>query len=151
MIRSTFFGFGTALSGMRISQKSLDVSGNNITNMNTVGYTRQRLDLYSVAASDGNNKYASQNNFQIGQGVGIIEVQQVRDPFLDVRYRRESSYIGESDAKLAVMDEISAIFDETLDDKIQDAIANLKSELQTFAEKPESAELERVVKTCLSI
>lgn len=147
MIRSTFFGFGTALSGMRVSQKSLDVSGNNITNMNTEGYTRQRLDVYSVAASDGKNKFASQNNFQIGQGTGIIQVQQIRDPFLDVRYRRESSYIGESDARLAVMEEISAIFDETLDDKIQDALATFKSELQTFAEKPESAELEQVVKT----
>lgn len=147
MIRSTFFGFGTALSGMRTSQKSLDVAGNNITNMNTVGYTRQRLDVYSIAASDGKNKFASQNSFQIGQGVGIIEVQQVRDPFLDVRFRREFSYVGDADKKLEVLEEVSSIFDETLDDKIQDAIARLKSELQTFAEKPESGELEQVVKT----
>ena len=42
MIRSTFAGFTTAQLGMAASQRALDVVGQNITNINTPGYTRQR-------------------------------------------------------------------------------------------------------------
>ena len=44
MIRSTFAGFTTAQLGMAASQRSLDVAGQNIANINTIGYTKQRLD-----------------------------------------------------------------------------------------------------------
>ena len=45
MIRSTFAGFTTAQLGMSASQAALNVIGQNISNVNTKGFTRQRVDL----------------------------------------------------------------------------------------------------------
>ena len=42
MIRSTFGGFNTSLLGLMASQKAIDVTGQNLSNINTQGYTRQR-------------------------------------------------------------------------------------------------------------
>ena len=44
----TFGSFGTVRLGIYAAQKGLDVTGNNITNINTEGYTRQRLNQVSL-------------------------------------------------------------------------------------------------------
>ena len=49
MTRSTFAGFTTATLALAASQRALDVTGQNISNINTSGYTRQRLDLASIS------------------------------------------------------------------------------------------------------
>ena len=49
-MNGTFGAFGVARLGIYAAQSGLDVTGNNITNINTAGYTRQRLDLVSVLA-----------------------------------------------------------------------------------------------------
>lgn len=41
MVRATFAGFSTALSALQANQKRLDIVGQNLSNMNTAGYTRQ--------------------------------------------------------------------------------------------------------------
>ena len=48
----TFGSFTAARLGIYASQSALNVTGNNISNINTKGYTRQRLDLVSLH-SDG--------------------------------------------------------------------------------------------------
>ena len=45
---STFGSLTTVKLGIYAAQKGLDVTGNNITNINTNGYTRQRLDQVSL-------------------------------------------------------------------------------------------------------
>lgn len=45
MIRSTFAGFTTAQLAMSASQRALDVTGQNIANINTRGYSKQRLEI----------------------------------------------------------------------------------------------------------
>ena len=47
----TFGSFGTVRLGIYAAQKGLDVTGNNITNINTEGYTRQRLNQVSLIPS----------------------------------------------------------------------------------------------------
>ena len=44
MVRATFSGFNTALSALQANQKRLDITGQNLSNMNTAGYTRQQLE-----------------------------------------------------------------------------------------------------------
>ena len=44
----TFGSFTAARLGIYASQASLNVTGNNIANINTKGYTRQRMDLVST-------------------------------------------------------------------------------------------------------
>lgn len=45
MVRATFSGFNTALSALQANQKRLDITGQNLSNMNTAGYTRQQLEV----------------------------------------------------------------------------------------------------------
>ena len=45
MVRATFSGFNTALSALQANQKRLDITGQNLSNMNTAGYTRQHPAL----------------------------------------------------------------------------------------------------------
>ena len=49
---STFGSFSTVKLGIYAAQKGLDVTGNNITNINTTGYTRQRLDQVSLMTEE---------------------------------------------------------------------------------------------------
>ncbi len=89
----TFGSFTAARLGIYASQASLNLTGNNIANINTKGYTRQRLDLVSLH-SDGNIRYANSYNLDIGYGVLAEGTSQLRDPFMDIRYRNEQSSVG---------------------------------------------------------
>ncbi|MCL1983141.1 MAG: flagellar basal body protein, partial [Clostridiales bacterium] len=91
MLRSTFYGFNIAFSGLMTAQKALDLTGNNISNVDTPGYTRQRLDLNSIPSANYQDRYAPYNNVAIGRGVNVTRVAQLRDPFLDARFRREAA------------------------------------------------------------
>ena len=53
MIRSSFAGFTTAQLGMSAANSALNVVGQNISNINVTGYTRQRVDLDSFNVTTG--------------------------------------------------------------------------------------------------
>ena len=84
---STFGSFTTVRLGIYAAQKGLDVTGNNITNINTPGYTRQRLNQVSLVSSV-NDRYSSSYSTRIGQGAVVNNVTQLRDPGLDISYRK---------------------------------------------------------------
>ena len=111
---STFSGFTMARLGIMAASKALEVTGNNISNINTPGYTRQALD---------------QRALYIGG------VSQLRDPYLDIRYRNEAANVGFYDAKGSVLESLSLIFDEVgkgTDDNgvIEAQISDLLEQLQ---------------------
>lgn len=110
-MNGTFGAFGVARLGIYAAQSGLDVTGNNITNINTAGYTRQRLDLVSLSSS-ASDKYASIYNVRIGQGVLTAGVVQLRDPGLDLQYRNASANVGSASQKLTGLDDIASILDE---------------------------------------
>lgn len=110
-MNGTFGAFGVARLGIYAAQSGLDVTGNNITNINTAGYTRQRLDLVSLSSS-ASDKYASIYNVRIGQGVLTAGVVQLRDPGLDLQYRNASANVGSAGQKLTGLNDIASILDE---------------------------------------
>lgn len=110
-MNGTFGAFGVARLGIYAAQSGLDVTGNNITNINTEGYTRQRLDLVSLSCS-ASDKYASRYNIRIGQGVLTAGVVQLRDAGLDLQYRGASANVGSASQKLAGLNDIASILDE---------------------------------------
>ena len=56
-LRPTFMGFETMRKSLSASQKALDLTGNNISNVTTLGYSRQRLDLVSITTPGGGLRY----------------------------------------------------------------------------------------------
>lgn len=108
---STFGSFTTARLGIYAAQKGLDVTGNNITNINTPGYTRQRLDQVSLVTT-ASDKYFSQYNTRVGQGVLTTGVSQLRDPGLDLLYRDAQANVGSYGEMLDRLNGIANILDE---------------------------------------
>ena len=107
---STFSGFTMARLGIMASQKALEVTGNNISNINTPGYTRQALDQRALYIG-GADRYASQFDVRVGAGTLTTGVSQLRDPYLDIRFRNENANVGFYSSKVNVLDQLSSIFD----------------------------------------
>ena len=108
---STFGTITTVRLGIYAAQKGLDVTGNNITNINTNGYTRQRLDQISLVVS-ASDKYGSQYKARVGQGPVLNGITQLRDPGMDISYRKANSDVGSADQMLAGLEDLAGILDE---------------------------------------
>jgi len=131
MIRSTFGGFTTAQLAMAASQRALDVTGQNIANINTEGYTRQRLDIASLNTRSG-NVYNGMKDIHVGYGVEMTGVSQLRDPFLDAQYRSQISKLGTTDGQAAGLEKLADIFDETTTEGIRNALVQITSAIDTY-------------------
>ena len=134
---STFGSFNTVRLGIYAAQKGLDVTGNNITNINTTGYTRQRLDQVSLMSS-ATDRYHSTYKVRIGQGAVITSVSQIRDPSLDISFRKASSDLSETDQWLAGLEDLATILDEVgKGDGVQDdgVILNQLNDLRDLINK----------------
>lgn len=125
----TFGAFTQARLAIYASQAGLSVTGNNISNINTDGYTRQKLDQTSFYAG-GTDRYYSTYDIRIGNGTLVNGVSQLRDPFLDIRYRTEMANVGAMDTKLAVLQDIQAILDEVGDG--DDGFGIISAQLEDF-------------------
>ncbi|MFV0515934.1 MAG: FlgK family flagellar hook-associated protein [Aminipila sp.] len=146
MLRSTFYSFTTALRGMNVAQKQLDITGQNISNVGKTGYTRQRADIYSAVASGFGDRYGTKSSTMVGQGVVIGSISQCRDPFLDVRFRREAANLGEEGTKLDTMEDLSMIFDEIEKSGLMSSFSDFVSKLQSLAANAESPEFDSIVR-----
>ena len=94
MSRPTFLGFEAAKSGVFASQKALDIVGNNLTNMNTEGYTRQRVDQTSQSVAGNFQRYKPDAVALAGMGTKVNGVAQLRDERTDQAYRNENANSG---------------------------------------------------------
>ena len=108
---STFGSFTTVRLGIYSAQKGLDVTGNNITNINTEGYTRQRLNQTSLIVS-ASDRYSSSYNARVGQGAVVVGITQLRDPGLDISYRKAMADVGSANTKLTGLNSLATILDE---------------------------------------
>ena len=107
----TFDTFTTARLGIYAAQKGLSVTGNNIANINTGGYTRQRLDQVSLKTG-ANDMYRSMFDNHVGSGTLVTGISQIRDPYLDIRFRNTNADVGYYDEKLSGLQNVASILDE---------------------------------------
>ena len=107
----TFDAFTSARLGIYAAQHGLRVTGNNISNINTLGYTRQRLEQNSFKAG-AYDVYRSQLDNHVGSGALVTGINQIRDPYLDVRYRNTNAATGYHETLLNRYTELADILDE---------------------------------------
>ena len=150
MIRSTFAGFTTAQLGMSASQRALDVTGQNIANINTPGYTRQRLDIASLNTQRG-DFYNTSSNIKVGFGVEMTRISQLRDPFLDSQYRSQISKLGTTDAHAAGFEQLATIFDESTMLGVRNAFISLSSSLNTLSKEAGNKENDTAVRSNMQV
>ncbi len=79
------------ISGLKVHQTALAVTGNNITNVNTEGYSRQEVDVVS-------NTPQFLGGIWVGSGARIDDVQRVYDEFLVDQLRVDTSNFSELDS-----------------------------------------------------
>lgn len=128
----TFGSFTQARLAIYAAHKGLSVTGNNIANVNTTGYTRQRLEQSSFGAS-GADRYYSSFDSRVGNGVLCTGLTQLRDPYLDIRYRGEMANVGSMDTKLGGLENIQAVLDEV--GKGDDAFGIIEAQLSDMVAK----------------
>ena len=107
----TFGSFTQARLAIYAAQTGITVTGNNISNINTPGYTRQRLNQVSLYAS-GADRYYAEGDVRVGQGALVKNLSQIRSPYLDIRYRTLNAQMGYADGRLEILGEIKQILDE---------------------------------------
>lgn len=142
---STFQGLEIAKTGLFASQQALNLTGHNISNANTPGYTRQVIDLSAIAPPTTYGM-ADQWGKAIGGGVNVDGYRQIRDQFLDQQYRRENTTLGEWETKSDTLSAIEGILNEPSDTGITTVLDNFFNSLQDLSKNPESLEVRAEVR-----
>jgi len=106
---STFMGLEIGRKGVQAHQRALTTVGHNLDNVNTPGYSRQRVEMsaYEPIFLPGLNR--AQTPGQIGQGVSIERVERIRDELLDRRIVAQASgegYWGVRDRYIREMEQM---------------------------------------------
>lgn len=126
----------TGVSGLRVSQTSLNTTSHNIANIDTKGYVRQQMLLTNGAINNIGTTHIS--TLQVGLGSDVQSIRQVRDVFLDKSYRlefgRQEFYQVQADAAT----EIETILGEFGDTTFATSLADLWSAITDVAEEPDS-------------
>ena len=148
---STFGSFTQARLGIYASQTGMSVTGNNISNINTEGYTRQKLQQTSFYAG-GSDRYYSTYDIRVGNGVLATSVSQMRDPYLDIRYRSEMASVGANNAKLAGLQQVQNVLDEVGDGEdgfgiLSNHFSDLLSKLHQLSDQTGLAEYDIQVRS----
>ena len=104
---STFFGLTIAYSGLNTSQAQINTTANNISNVNTNGYSRQ---VVNTVASSALRVYQSYGT--TGTGVEAQSVTQRRDLYYDEKYWNNQSALGYFEKKQYYMKQIEDYYNE---------------------------------------
>ncbi len=152
MVTSTFSGFSMGQLALMASQTAIDITGQNISNINTPGYTRQTLDLVSITPN-GLSHAASHNENKVGQGVMMTGVSQIRDPYLDMQYRNQIVKVGTADATDQVLKSIGDIFDESVTEGIRVGLNEVVTQLKNIANSANAGDesLDTLVRTSFEV
>src|SRR5919109_5048751 len=108
MAISTFTGIQTSLRGLLAQQRALDVTSHNIANASTPGYSRQEATLVTSDALH----ISGLNGGMLGTGVDVQSYKRVRDQFLDLQYRGQSTSLGEQAARSDALSQVELSFAE---------------------------------------
>ncbi len=129
-------GFDIAKRGIMTAQKGLDISGQNLVNWDSDGYTRQRLEQVAVAPNVSATRYSYNRAGLAGQGVEINGISQTRDKFLDKRFREENAETGYYDKVNNLLGDIESTIDELKvngDSGIRYSLKEMMDSLSTFS------------------
>ncbi len=118
-----------AKGALLANQKSVTVTSHNIANINTPGYTRQRMIL------EANPPYFA-NRLKIGMGVKAESVVQFIDPFINRSIHHKTSLLKEHEAKASVLSQMEVIFNETRDQGLVRALNEFWNAWQDVANSP---------------
>ncbi|SHN64576.1 flagellar hook-associated protein 1 FlgK [Geodermatophilus obscurus] len=107
---STFGGLNTARTALWASQRGLDVTGQNIANINTDGYSRQRVELRAMGGTAVPAIHSVSS--PVGNGVDASQVNRIRDVFLERRGQVETARTAQLTVGNEALAQVEAAFRE---------------------------------------
>jgi flagellar hook-associated protein 1 FlgK len=118
---SLFSILNTSRLGLYANQARLQVVGNNIANVNTEGYSRQRGHLSSIAEG----------------GVSVDRIERMRDQFLAVQFRNSRTSLGSSNALSLNLQQVESVLGDGTDNGLTRTIQYFFNSLQDFSAMPD--------------
>ncbi len=125
---STFFGLNIGTTGLYTYQAALNTTAHNVTNAETIGYTRQILQQKAGVPIKVNNSYG-----MVGSGVDATAIVQTRNDYYDLKYRKSNNLFGTYSAKQYAMTEIENYFNEVTVDGFTTSFNQLFTSMQQLS------------------
>lgn len=135
----------TAKSGMNVSQVAIQTTSHNISNINTPGYSRQRVNQSASSPYSMPGKNSNFGAGQIGTGAQIDDVTRIRNSFYDYQYRSESHQYGNTSVKYEYFKNIEGIFNEPSDTAISSSLNSFFNSWSELSKDPQSYGVKSVV------
>src|SRR5699024_4136410 len=145
---STFQGLEMSKRALYAQQGALYTTGHNISNVNTDGYSRQRVDFNTTPSFPKAAKMMPGGAGQKGTGVEIGVIERIRNKFLDTQYRTENSNMGYWSTRQNALSRMESLMNEQSKDGIQATMDNLLICPQELSNEPEDNCSLLVVREC---
>jgi len=134
---STFSGINAAQSALQAARAGIDVAGQNMNNLTTEGYTRQRVTLASVAPTGRIGMLASPT-FSAGQGVAVTGIARLANEMLDQKVRSTAASAGFSYVRASALSGLEKSLNEPSTTGISAQLTDFWSSWQTLSNSPNS-------------
>jgi flagellar hook-associated protein 1 FlgK len=125
------------LTGIHASQAALDTTGHNITNANTPGYSRQRVE-------QSTNTPRLDSGHIIGQGVKVDEISRIYDQFINDQILRDTSSFYGYKTHLDSITSVDKLISQP-ETSILTELSDMFDAFQTLADDPSSASIRTTV------
>ncbi|WP_099159876.1 flagellar hook-associated protein FlgK [Virgibacillus ndiopensis] len=142
---STFHGLEMAKQALFAQQSALYTTGHNISNANTPGYTRQRVNFETLPAFPTGSRNRPEIPGQLGTGVEAGSVQRVRNQYLDYQYRTENTKTGYWTTKSDALARMENLLNEPSESGLSKTMDRFWQSLQDLSVNPENSGARSVV------
>ncbi|WP_415854932.1 flagellar hook-associated protein FlgK, partial [Sinomonas sp. G460-2] len=134
---STFGALNTAYRGLSAAQQAMDLAGQNIDNVGTDGYTRQRIDQSALGpvAQEG----LAATGPRVGQGVSVDRIERLGNALLDASVRSTASSAGYTAQRSAAYQGIEATLQEPGSNGVAAQLQSFWAAWQDVANQPGEA------------
>lgn len=119
----------TARDSLFAHRMAIDITGGNVANVNTPGYTRQRLDLRSVGSANIRDA-----NAQIG--VAINNVERIYNQYIETQVIEQNQNSSYSDTMLQGLQNIERMLDDTSGNGLNDRLNKFWSSWENLSNNP---------------
>jgi flagellar hook-associated protein 1 len=131
---------GIALGAMEADRGGVEVTSNNIANVNTPGYSREQVNLLE-------NAPIQVGNILFGTGVTQGETTSVRDKLLEQRLDQENQSASQLSSFLGPMNQVQALFNEAAGAGLQSPLSAFFNSLTQLATDPSKTTYRQAVIT----
>lgn len=140
---ATFFGLELSRRALASQQAALNITGHNIANANTQGYTRQ---IANLTATTPDTFPIAGRNLSLGSGVTLETITRARDAFVDRQVRGETSKQQYWGAKQDSLTKVEDILNEPSDYSLSNDMNQFWVAWSSLSKDPENAGARSVVK-----